>query len=404
MSYISPFTGDVIQPTDVSYRAIALDASVELAWPINGNASGDYAARIMDVTPTTGGLTLTMPPANQTSVGTDALIQNLGAFSFDVLDNTGGSVVTVDAGQSQYIYVTNNSTLAGVWSDIAFGSITSAANAAALAGYGLVALSSKLNQSHPFKSLSTGGTFDSTDRAQMAVWSGGAGSYTLPAASALGDNWFTLLKNNGSGSFVVSCSGADTIDGNSTKTFAPTESAFIVCTGTQYVTVGYGTSSQFVFSSFVKSVTAGSYTLSASEASNTIQEYVGSLTGNVTAVYPPVVNLYVISNQTTDNGYSLTITTGIGYDAVIPPGQQATLICDGTNFFNANTVQAGATAVSLVDGTVGTPSLNFAAETSTGVYRPGTGEFAVAVLGSDALILDSTGATIPNGISGGLFT
>jgi hypothetical protein len=131
---------------------------------------------------------------------------------------------------------------------------------------------------------------------------------------------------------------------------------------------------------------------------------VGNLTSNVVVTFPPVVNLYVISNQVTDNGYSFTVTTGLGYTATIPPGQQATLICDGTNFLNANTTQAGASTVSLLDGTVGTPSLNFAAETSTGVYRSGAGHFNIAVGGSMAVDITSSGMKVPVGIAGGTFT
>ena len=84
MSYNSPFTGNVIQPTDVSYRAITLTANTQLNWPINGNATDDYAARIMQVTASTAGLSLYMPPANQTSVGNDALIRNVGGNTFTV--------------------------------------------------------------------------------------------------------------------------------------------------------------------------------------------------------------------------------------------------------------------------------------------------------------------------------
>ena len=406
MSYVSPFTGDVVQPTDVSYRAFTLSVDTTLAWPINGNATDNYAARIMDVTPSSGGLSLLMPPANQTSVGTDALVNNRGASSFTVKTYTGSTIITIAPGESQYIYLETNPNTSGTWGVIAFGTGTSSADANTLAGYGLVAISSTLNQSHPAAGLISGNTFDTTDRAQTRVWDGGAGTATLPAAATLGNNWFTLFKNNGSGSFVISTTGLELLDGNTTKTFAPGESAFIICTGTEYVTVGYGVNSQFVFNSFIKSVTSGSYTLTANEASNTIQEYIGNLTGNVTIVYPPVANLYVISNQTTDNGYTLTATTGIpgGFTATVPPGQQATLVCDGTNFLNANTTQAGATSVSLVDGTVGTPSLNFSAETSTGLYRPGAGQIAVSVLGADALIATATGVTIPNGISGGTFS
>jgi hypothetical protein len=410
MSYVSPFTGDVIQPTDVSFRAVTLTTNTQLNWPSNSTTNADYAARIMQVTASTAGLSMYMPPADQTSVGNDALIRNIGANTFTVKDYAGtNTIVSVAAGESKYIYITTNSTSQGTWGVIAFGVGTSSADAATLAGYGLVASGATLNQSHPSAAISSGATFAATDRSQTRVWSSGAGTATLPAAATLGNNWFTLFKNNGTGSFIVSCTGAELIDGNSTKTFNPTESAFIVCTGTAYVTVGYGVSSQFTFTALTKSVTGGAVTLTNNEAANNIQEYVGSLSSNSIVTFPAVVNLYVISNQTTDNGFSFTVTTGLGFTATIPPGQQATLICDGTNFLNANTTQAGATTVSLVDGTVGTPALNFSAETSTGVYRPAAGQLGISVLGTQRFRATATGVTVTGsgtfsgGIAGGTF-
>ena len=411
MSYVSPFTGDVIQPTDVSFRAVTLSANTQLNWPSNSTTSTDYASRIMQVTATAGSLNLYMPPADQTSVGNDALIRNIGANTFTVKDYAGtNTIVSVAAGESKYIYITANPTAQGSWGVIAFGTGTSSADAATLAGYGLVASGATLNQSHPSAAITSGSTFADTDRAQTRVWSSGSGTATLPAAATLGNNWFTLFKNNGTGSFTISCSGAELIDGNSTKTFNPTESAFIVCTGTAYVTVGYGVSSQFAFTALTKNVTGGAVTLTNNEAANNIQEYVGSLSSNSVVTFPAVVNLYVISNQTTDNGFSLTVTTGLGFAATIPPGQQATLICDGTNFLNANTTTAGATVVSLIDGTVGTPALNFAAETGTGLYRPASGELGIAVLGTKRVGVTATGVsvtgsgTFSTGIAGGTFT
>jgi hypothetical protein len=400
MSYNSPFTGNVIQPTDVSYRAITLSANTQLEWPINGNATDDYAARIMQVTATTAGLSLYMPPANQSSVGNDALIRNVGANTFTVKDYAGANtIISIAAGESKYVYITANPTVTGTWGNIAFGTGTSSADAATLAGYGLVASGSTLNQSHPALTLVNAGTFGVTNRAQTSVWDGGAGTYTLPSAVTLGNNWFTLFKNSGTGSMVISA--ADNIDGQSTKTFAPNESAFIVSTGTTYLTVGYGVSNQFFYTSLVKAVVTGSYTLTSSEATNTIQTYTGTLTGNVTVVYPPVVNLYVIKNSTTAGGFTLTVGTGSGTSVVIPSGQQVTLACDGTNFFNANTTQAGAvTTLSLADGTVGSPSLNFGNETNTGVYRASAGQFNTAILGVLRSTLSATGLTIAGSVAG----
>ena len=411
MSYTSPFTGDVIIPTDVSYQNIALTADLTLVWSPFATSLDTVAARIMDVTPNASGRSLIMPPANQVSVGQDALIRNYGSNTFTVKDAFGGTICSVASGQAQYIYVTDNTTVAGVWHVIAFGAGTSSADASTLAGLGLLAISSTLNQSHPASTFSTGYTFLAADRAQAKVWAGGAGTATLPLASTLGNNWFTLFKNNGTGSLIISCSGSDLIDGATTKTFAPSESAFIICDGTNFITVGYGQSINFVFSALVKPVTSGTYNITPSEASNTIQEYVGNLSGNVIAVYPAAVNFYVISNQVVANGFTLTITTGVsgGANAIIPAGQQVTLICDGTNFLNANTVQAGATAISLINGSVGTPALNFGSETGTGIYRPGTGELAIAVLGSQIVDVISTGITVTGtgtftgGVAGGVF-
>jgi hypothetical protein len=412
MSYNSPFTGNVIQPTDVSYRSVTLAANTQLNWPINGNDTDDYAARIMDVTATSAGLSLFMPPANQTSVGNDALIRNVGANSFTVATFNGvATIITIAAGEAKYVYIKTNATEQGVWGNIAFGTGTSSADAATLAGSGLVAQSSTLNQSHPSGSVTAAYTFLTTDRAKTMVWSGGTTTATLPLAQTTGDNWFVMFKNNGTGTVTVGTTSSQLIDGAITKAFAPGESAFIVSIGTQYVTVGYGVSTQFEFGVLTKPVVSGTYTLTASEAANTIQIYTGTLSGNVTIIVPPVINLYVISNQCSAGAFTLTISTGIagGSTATVPSSGQATLICDATNILNANTTQAGGTSFSLVNGSAASPSLNFGSETNTGIYRPGAGRFGISVLGNLIVDVEATGIDVTGtgnftaGISGGAF-
>ena len=412
MSYVSPFTGDVIQPTDVSYRTVALSANTQLNWPSNSTTATDFIARIMQVNASSAGLQLRVPAANEASVGEDSLIRNVGSNSFTVTTFGGAStIITVAPGEAKYIYITDNSTAAGVWGNIAFGAGSSSADAATLAGYGLLAISTTLNQSHPTSALTNGYTYLAADRAQTKIWSSGSGTSTLPLASSLGDNWFTLFKNNGTGTMTIGTTSSELIDGLTTKTFQPGDAAFIICTGSAYVTVGYGANTTFAFTALVKPVVSGTYTLTTSEAQNVIQEYVGSLSGNVIVVFPQVVTLYVISNQTTDNGFTLTIKTSAAgaSTTTIPPGQQATLVCDGVNFFNANTVQAGATSLNLINGTVGTPAINFAAETSSGMYRPGVGQVAFAILGSQILNILATGISVTGegkfsgGVKGGTF-
>lgn len=412
MSYNSPFTGNVIQPTDVSYRAVTLSANTQLEWPINGNATDDYAARIMNVTATAGGLSLYMPPANQASVGQDALIRNVGGTTFTVKDYEGtNTIVSIAAGEAKYVYITANPTATGTWGNIAFGTGTSSADAGTLAGLGLVASGSTLNQSHPVASLVDASTFATTDRAQTYIWAGGAGSATLPLAATLGNNWFVLLKNNGTGTLTINTTSSQNLDGAVSKAFQPTESAFIVCTGTEFITVGYGVSTQFEFGVLTKAVTTGTVTLTASEASNTLMIFTGTLSGNVTVIIPPVVNFYVVSNQTSAGGFTLTISTGaVGANtATVPASGQASLFCDATNVLNANTSQAGGTSFSLVNGSAGSPSLNFGSETNTGIYRPGAGRFGISVLGNQIVDVNANGIDVTGtgnftgGISGGTF-
>jgi hypothetical protein len=410
MSFTSPFTGQVIQPTDVSFRAISMSANTSLSWPINGSATDNAAARIMNVTATVGSLSLIMPPANQASVGQDALIRNVGANTFTVRDYSNGTIIAVAAGEAKYIYITTNANEAGTWGIISFGVGSSSADAATLAGYGLTALSTTLNQSHTVQTFSSDYTAVDSDRAASYVWTGGAGTLSLTAASTLGDDWFILIRNSGVGTLTVS-PNAGLINGAANIAMQPSDSAFIVCSGSAFYTVGLGKSTQFNFSQLTKVVTTGSYTLSSSEASNVVQKYTGTLSGNVTVVLPETVQVYYITNQTdgTGAGFTITFTTNSGGSiAVVPAGQQVILLCDSVNMLNASTIAAGATNLSLVNGSAGAPSLNFASETSTGIFGA-SGEFAISVTGTKRFGLTSTGLSITgrgnfsSGVQGGAF-
>jgi len=497
MSFNSPFSGNVIQPTDVSYRSITLSADSTLSWPINGSDTDNAAARVMDVTSLSSGLvlagvtvagtngqcsctatpslfvgqavvvtgvltgtatgivagntyyiivtngtttftlsatsggtavattagtttgltftldsfTLDMPPANQASVGIDALFRNVGSYTFTVRDYAGGSIVTIAPGEAKYIYLTTNATTAGTWGLIAFGVGTSNVDAATLAGFGLKAISNTLNAANEVNTFASNYTALTTDRASTYVWTGGSGTLALTAVATLGNDWYMMIRNGGTGTLTIApVSGL--INAASTIALQPADSCVICCSGSAFFTVGLGRSTQFNFTQLTKAVVTGSYTLTASEAANTIQKYTGTLTGNVTVVLPQTVQIYYITNQTNGGGpgYQITFTTGAGgATATVPASQQVILLCDSVNLLNASTIAAGAVNVSLVDGTAGAPSLNFATETSTGIYRPGSGEFGIAILGVKLFGLTATGLNIPGtgnftgGVQGGIF-
>jgi hypothetical protein len=169
-----------------------------------------------------------------------------------------------------------------------------------------------------------------------------------------------------------------------------------------------GRNTQFSFTQLSKAVLTGTYTLTSSEASNVIQKYTGALTGNVTIVVPSTVQVYYILNETS-GAYTVTISTGSGATAVLTAGSQATLVCDSVNLYNANTILAGSSTISLNSGSVGAPSLNFASETTTGIYRAASGEFNHTILGVLRSTLSATGLAIvgtgnfTGGVAGGTF-
>ena len=418
MSYNSPFTGNVIQPTDVSYASYALTSeTIQLEWPLNGNDTDLVAARVMQVSTTSTAYELWMPPANQVSVGQDALIYNTGNVALTVKTFGGASTIcTVDTssstnGSAKYIFITSNATTTGTWGVIAFGATTSLATASALAGYGLAAIGSTLNQTTPVAAFSSSYTLLASDRASTYVWTGGSGTLSLTSATTLGNNWFVFVRNGGSGTLTVSPTGGNQINGLASLALQPSDSCLIVCSGSAFFTIGLGQGTQFSFTQLTKSVApGGAFTLSSTEAANVIQKYTGALSSNVTVTVPQTIQIYYITNQTT-GPYTITFTTGVagGATATVPTAQQIILLCDSVNLYNASTIAAGATSVALSNGSVGAPSLSFASENTTGVYRPASGEFGVSVLGVQRLNVTAFGVTVTGsgtftgGVSGGVF-
>jgi len=404
ISYINPFTGQTIQPSQVGYELIALSADTELQWPINGNNS-DVVANIIEVTASTTGLKLIMPAATQVSTGQSILIRNVGANSFTVVKNTGATIVTVASGIAQYIYITDNTTVAGTWSTVTFGAGTSSANAADLAGYGLMAIGSTLNQAYTVTNVYSTGTIVATERSQFVVYAGGAGTLTLPSAASVGNNWFCMIRNSGTGILTIAPVGTNTIDGNANQQLQLTESLVIVSDGANWNTFGYGQATQFAFTQLVLSVTGGTLTLTAAQASNIIQEYSGTLTSNQIIILPPTVQLYAVTNGTT-GAFTLTFKTSAvgGATFSVPQGTNAILICDGTNVYNATSATSSSiNTLTLGNGSLSIPSLRFTGDLNSGMYLPSASQVGFVIANSLAGYFNASGFTATNGISGGTF-
>lgn len=413
-TYTNPFTGQTISPSQVSFEVISLTANLQLEWPINGN-DATPASAIIDVTATSSGTgtgwLLELPPATQVSVGQTIIVRNTGSNLFTVTDYSGNTIIAVSSGIAQFIFLTSNSTVNGVWQSVVFGAGTSSANASALAGYGLQATGLTLNQAYNLTTYYSNAVLSATNRAQFNVWGGGVGSFTLPSAVAVGNNWFTIIRNDGSGVLTITPVGTDTIDGNVNQQLQLTESLVIVSNGvTGYNTYAYGRSNTFAFTQLSQVVTGGTLTLSAAQGANIIQEYSGVLTSNQIVVVPSTVQIYSMQN-TTSGSFNLTFKTAVvgGTTVNVNQNQTALLISDGTNVYSATSSTSNPTSVVLNPGSVGSPTLSFLGNTTTGLYLPASNQIGFAVNGSNGMTLSSTGLTVTNavtalgGIAGGTF-
>jgi hypothetical protein len=331
------FGGANIYPSEISYSSVALTTDITLSWPEETSTNVNLATRIMDVTPSTTGLSIILPDASKTGTGNTILFNNRGANTFTVRDATGVQVVTVAAGTLWQIYLTNNSTAAGVWRSLQYGATTSVANASALAGTGIVAVGALLSQSVPVTSFNSNYTTTLADRAKMFNWTGAGGTLTLPDPVTVGNNWFIYLRNSGSGAISADAPGVSLINGASFLSFQPGESAIIACDGANFYTIGFGQSATFAFDYTVIDVAGtGNYTLVGTELNRVAYRFTGLLTGNRNIIVPATVQQYWVDNRTTGS-YTLTVKTPAGLGVSVAQNQRAILYSDGTDVLDADT-------------------------------------------------------------------
>lgn len=351
-TYTDVFGGANIYPSEISYSAIPLVADITLAWPEETSATSHLATRIIDVASIVAGLSITLPDASKSGTGQTILFNNLGSEAVIIKNAAAVQVLSLSPGTVWQIYLVSNTSAAGAWETLQFGATVSQANASALAGTGIIAVGSQLSQSVPITSFNSDYTTGISDRAKMFVWTGAGGTLNLPSAPTVGNNWFILFRNSGTGAVSVDPAGAATIDGLSSLSFQPGESAIISTDGTAFYTIGFGQAAEFAFDYTSLSVAGtGNYTLSGSELNRIAYNFTGILTGNKTVIVPATVQQYWVSNQTT-GAYTLTIKTLAGTGLNIDQGQRAIFYCDGVNVVDADTSTA-AYPISVVQGGTG---------------------------------------------------
>ena len=399
--YTSPFTGDVVQPTDVSYYALSFSTNTQLVWPAVVNGQQVPASRIMDCVATLGNLNILLPDATQGALGTDILLRNLGLNDFVVTDANSEQSVLVAVGKSRYFYLTDNTSLGGTWANVEFAAGTSYADAATLQGAGLTTVSGKLATTQNIVNVSITPVINDASRAATFVWNSGAGAFVLPAISTLSTGWYIGFRNAGTGSLTITPQGSTQINGQSSIVANPGDSGFIIYdfSGGAFVTVGLTAAANVTFTSAtydVDSIPGNDFSLVT--YAPIIQNYIaqtGSRTETLTVTLPATTQIYILINATGHSDYDIefVVEGSMSPPLVVGTGNIATVLSDGQNLYLLTS-----TATNIfyaVDGIATAPSYSFLSDSSTGMYLPGTGILGLAANGVEIIDINNTDTLNP---------
>lgn len=356
MTYTNVFGGNTIYPSDVSYLALSLSAAVTLEWPQESSGSLTPAARIIDVTPASGGLAITLPDATAAGAGQILLFNNTGTNSFLVQDHAGGALATIAAGEQWELYLAGTATPAGVWRVFRFGASTATVQPSALAGYGLTVTTNTLSQSIPVTTFNNSprSVLD-TDRASALVWIGtGSGVVDLLSTVVAANNFNVSVRNSGGGDLTIVPAGSETIDGGPSLVLRPGDSASLVTDGLAWYSIGFGQQPVFAFDYTSVPVTGGTKVLSGSELNRIAYKFVGVLVADQYVTVPATVQQYWVDNATT-GPFRLFLQTAGGTPIDVPQGARGIYYSDGVNVIDADTAGIS-TPISPADGGTGLTS------------------------------------------------
>jgi len=387
-SYTDLFGNTTINPSQLSYISYSISANLELVWPMEAPPDANVAADKIDINATAGSLGVTLPPADQASVGQDILFRNVGSHTFFVYDQDGIQIAQVNSGEAWFVVLTDNSTDQGHWYAIEFGVGTSSATAATLAGAGLRANLTVLDQNLITNTLLANYTITASDRATVLQSNGGALVWTFTSAVTLGNGWFVYIINTGSGSIVLTPAGGQTIDDAATKTIAPTESLIVFSDGSNLHTLGYGRSLvTTVTGAAINIAGTGTLSLTSPQIAAQIQDWSGALTGDRILDYGGGNGYWFVRNNSTGAHTVTARTNNLDAGVVIAQGAFSIIRSNGTNMAIAFTATSGtvtsvATTADLVGGPITTTGTLGLSNTGVAAATYGTAS-AVPVVAID---------------------
>ena len=395
-TYVSPFTGTIVTPTDVSYYYLAFNANQTLYWPATVNPTQVPAARIIDCVPSGAGLTISLPQGSQGTVGADILFRNLGSYAFTIQNSDGSGSFQVPIGISKYVYLVDNTTTAGTWNNVTFAAGASYADAVTLQGAGLTTVNGQLATTENSIPIAVAPTLTDASRAINYVWTGGVGTLTLPATSTLSNGWYIGFRNSGTGRLTIAPQGVSTINGSTNIGTNPQDSGFIIYqqATNSFFTIGLAAPQNVTFTSATYDVDSiPGNTLSLTSYAPIIQTYVsvsGTRTQTLAVTLPATTQIYILSNQTGSTAYNITfqISGSSASPLTVTNGQIATVLSDGNQLYLLTQTTTG--AFYAINGTAASPSFSFNSDNHTGSYLVGTSVLGISANSTQIMTFDGT--------------
>lgn len=401
-TYVSPFTGTVVQQTDVTYHYIVLNDNYQFYWPQTAPPTEYALARIMDIEPTTTDQYIALPKANEGTVGTDSFIVNRGMHTFTVYNFDYTQSWTIDPGIGLYFYLNQNDNTAGYWETVVLGAGTSLASAAALAGTNLYVRNALLAVGFPIVEVNNPPTITNSNSGNTYVWQGGSNTIQLPAAATLDIAWFIGFRNNGTGQLTFQAQGTSVINTNQSLTTNPGDSGLIFFNyqTNNFYTVGLSTPNVVTFTSATYDVDAVvGNTLDLTSNAPIIQTYValaGTRTQDLNIDLPPITQIYVFVNSTGQPGYDLKFNVSGSMSPPLTVGNNTVVlaISDGNTVVGLSTTSVPG-IFQAINGSAASPSYAFVNDTSTGLYLANPNVLGVSAGGLAMMAIDKSNPLDP---------
>lgn len=394
MNFTDVFGSQTVPPAEESFAEYAVTGTESyLVWPEQYGGQGLLLADITELTPSGGGVQVTLPPADAVSRGESFILRNRGAESIELLNTDAVPQATLPAGQSLFLYIDDNTTPAGGWSSFVYGAGTSAADAAELAGDGLSVQAGRLQVNVDYRALNSDYVLVEADRGQLLDAVVGTLTIDLPLSSELDSGFVCYLRNSSEGDLTINPTAPELINGSPSLTLSVQDSVALMNTGSGWVTVGFGQSVSGAFSETIVNAAAGNTSLSSADVAGRMIRVTGVATADITVTLPPIDNIYFVSVDPAMGAFNVTFTTGSGLVSSLTANQRTILSCDGTNVITAVTTTVTST-LALVDGSAAAPSINFSLDPNTGLFRKGNDQLGVAAGGAEVAVFGAAGLSL----------